>query len=157
MKGAVSFSLFSTQSCSTLITNLLSSLTDTYTCNSQLDPSESKLPFELPATEQISCRNPDWRHVLVHFLHPPLLVRLYVLIQLTPFLPSQTQYPKEMLRVLICCGHVVNPEWKKAQWLKSRWVHQSIHIVLQLRDYFYVFGSVWFIPVGINDDMMQQN
>lgn len=46
-----------------LLSNLLSSLTDTYTCNSQPDPSESKLRFELPASGQISRRNPEWRHV----------------------------------------------------------------------------------------------
>lgn len=45
--------------------NLLSLLTDTYTCNSQPDPLESKLRFELPATGQISERNPDRRHVSV--------------------------------------------------------------------------------------------
>lgn len=45
--------------------NLLSLLTDTYTCNSQPDPLESKLRFELPTTGQISERNPDRRHVSV--------------------------------------------------------------------------------------------
>lgn len=51
--------------------NLLSLLTDTYTCNSQPDPSESKLRFELPATGQISERNPEWRRIFAFLRYVP--------------------------------------------------------------------------------------
>lgn len=121
-----------------LLSNLLSSLTDTYTCNSQPDPSESKLRFELPASGQISRRNPEWRHV---FAPLPIFPRfssssccLYIRIRVVSSSPlSQSSSSKSNARGLNVLwergGHVFNPRWKQVKWLKSRWILHLIQII----------------------------
>lgn len=79
--------------------NLRSLLTDTYTCNSQPDPLESKLRFELLATGQISLSNPDRRHVftLLPWSHLPPPPRSVCLLKFKALHQSSSARPPALI------------------------------------------------------------
>lgn len=117
-------------SISSPLLNLFSSPTDTYTCNSQPDPSES---FELPATGQINGRNPERRHIFAPLsivpIPPPACV--FCIFYNKSCLPDLKAFQKAA--VLMCSETTwscVGPRWKRIKRLKSRQMHYLIHMMI---------------------------